>query len=60
VQGELVLRWLEGYIAFSKANRAPSSIWSPELHMEPSVYGLIIRYIKYTKYFIINNIIIGL
>jgi hypothetical protein len=37
-----VLRWLEGYIAFSKANRAPSSIWSSGLHMEPSVYGLII------------------
>jgi hypothetical protein len=29
VQGQLVLRWLEGYVAFSKANRAPSSIWSP-------------------------------
>jgi hypothetical protein len=52
VQGELVLRWLEGYIAFSKANRAPSSIWSPELHMEPSVYGLIIIYIIYDIYII--------
>jgi hypothetical protein len=24
--GELVLRWLEGYVAFSKANIAPSSV----------------------------------
>jgi hypothetical protein len=29
VLGQLVLRWLEGYMAFSKANTAPSSIWSP-------------------------------
>jgi hypothetical protein len=29
VQGLLVLRWLEGYMAFSMAYRAPSSIWSP-------------------------------
>jgi hypothetical protein len=29
VPGQLVLRWLEEYVAFSKANRAPSSIWSP-------------------------------
>jgi hypothetical protein len=28
-------------MASSKAHRAPSSIWSSGLHMEPSVYGLI-------------------
>jgi hypothetical protein len=29
-------------MAFSKANGAPSSIWSSGLHMQPSVYGRII------------------
>jgi hypothetical protein len=28
-------------MTFSKANRAPSFIWSFGIHMEPSVYGLV-------------------
>jgi hypothetical protein len=46
MQGQLVLRWLEGYMAFSKANRAQSSIWSPEVQMELSVYGLFFNMIN--------------
>jgi hypothetical protein len=53
-----VLRWLEGYRAFSKANRALSSICSPKLHMEPSVYALIILILLVIIIIIIVAIII--